>query len=92
MACAVCSSQQKDMEVKDMKVILGKIFWNAICLNRKKNITAFVCYHGNTDCICVTVENKGVQVYQNKVFAKNRKKLKEMAEHLRIMRDFNETK
>lgn len=85
-------SQQKDMEVKDMKVILGKIFWNAICLNRKKNITAFVCYHGNTDCICVTVENKGVQVYQNKVFANNRKKLKEMAEHLRIMRDFNETK
>ena len=74
------------------RVILGKIFWNAICLNRKKNITAFVCYHGNTDCICVTVENKGVQVYQNKVFANNRKKLKEMAEHLRIMRDFNETK
>lgn len=75
-----------------MKIILGKIFWTAICLNRKKNITAFVCYHGNTDCICVTVENKGVQVYQNKVFTKNRKKLKEMAEHLRIMRDFNETK
>ena len=75
-----------------MKVILGKIFWNAICLNRKKNINSFVCYHGNTDCISVTVENKGVQVYQNKVFANNRKKLKEMAEHLRIMRDFNETK
>ena len=83
MACIVYCGQQKNMEVrqKDMKVILGKIFWNAICLNRKKNITAFVCYHGNTDCICVTVENKGVQVYQ-----------KEMAEHLRIMRDFNETK
>lgn len=75
-----------------MKVTLGKLFWNAICLNRKKNITVYICYHGHTDCICVTVENKGVQIYQNKAFSKNRKELKKMVEHLQIMRDFNETR
>lgn len=75
-----------------MKVILGKLFWNAICLNKKKNVNVYICFHGHTDCVCVTVENKGLQVYQNKAFTKNRRELKKMVEHLQIMRDFGETK
>lgn len=69
-----------------MKTILGKILWNAISLNRRKDVTVYLCYHGNTDCLNVTVEENKTPVYQNRVFSNNVEGLHKIKDDLWAMR------
>lgn len=69
-----------------MKLLFGKILWNAILLNRRKDVTVYLCYHGNTDCLNVTVEKDKTPVYQNRAFTNNTSNLERMMEDLCIMR------
>lgn len=69
-----------------MKLLLGKILWNAIQLNRRKNVTAYICFQGNTECLGVTVEENKTPVYTNKVFANNKDGLRKISDDLIKMR------
>lgn len=69
-----------------MKLLLGKILWNAITLNSRKDVTVYVCLQGNTECINVTVEENETPVYTNRVFTNNVDGLRKIGEDLIKMR------
>lgn len=69
-----------------MKLLLGKILWNAILLNRREQVTTYVCVQGNTDCLNVTVEMDKTPVYTNRVFTSNIDGLRKISEDLVKMR------
>lgn len=69
-----------------MKLLLGKILWNAIRLNSRKNVTTYICLQGHTDCLNVTVEENKTPVYTNRVFTNNIDGLRKISEDLAKMR------
>ena len=57
---------------------IGKLAGTCYELNAKKNVDVYLCFHGNTNCICVSVEENRSLVYQNKAFANNSKGIQDM--------------
>lgn len=66
-------------------LLLGKICMSAIHLNKQDDITVYLCYHGNTNCINVTVEEKRSEVYKRREFSHNEQGLRQMLEDIKKM-------
>lgn len=56
-------------------LMAGRIMELGIMLNRIEGIEAQVLLHGHTGCICVLVSEDKVQVYENRAFMTNERKL-----------------
>ncbi|MDY3908284.1 MAG: hypothetical protein SOZ48_00895 [Eubacterium sp.] len=56
---------------KEMQQAIGKMMALVMKLNEKPNIEVFVCYQGNTKCVCLTVLENEKMVYSRKFFTSN---------------------
>lgn len=73
-------------------ILFGRIALNAIWLNYYNDVDVFLCIQGNTDCICLTVEENRSVVYTNKTFLTNRTNIRGMLRDLQVMRRYRQRK
>lgn len=71
-----------------MEKLCGEIMSLAAVLNCFAGIDVFVCLHGNTDVIAVTVEDNKTLIYSRKEFIANLTNVKQIKEDVRKMIDY----
>ena len=78
--------------VSEMGKLCGEIMSQAVTLNRTAGINVFVCLHGDTNVISVTVEEDKTLIYRRREIIGDLKKMEKMKEAIQKMIDYRRTK
>ena len=57
----------------------------AVELNKFDHVSVYLCIQGNTDCICLTVEENKTSAYQSRAFLGEQEKIQRMRADMETM-------